>query len=118
LPPPEAAIVTTGGGNATVLLPGGPYALTANSAVSAGGPDGGPGDGGPETVGIATNPTARNAVTITTGGGDLVVEPASESGPRGGLPSVAVTPNPGTPRSGKVSPIPPVLPAPPAPKAP
>jgi hypothetical protein len=63
--PPGSVDVTTDGGNATVLVPGGPYALTANSG------------GGSEVIGIATSPSARASLTITTGNGTLVIEPAS-----------------------------------------
>jgi hypothetical protein len=92
---PDAVILTTDGGNATVLVPGGPYALTADS-----------GDG-QETVGIATNPAARDVLTVTTGGGDLAIEPAS--GSQGGQFPVSVTPG-----SGKVGNAVPAVPPVPA----
>ena len=93
---PDAVVVTTDGGNATVLLPSGPYALTADSG------------GGQETVGIATDPAARDALTVTTGGGDLFVEPASAA-PQGGHPSASVTSNPG---KAPVAPLAPPAPVP------
>jgi hypothetical protein len=99
---PDAVVVTTDGGNATVLLPGGPYALTADSG------------GGQETVGIATDPTARDALTVTTGGGDLFVEPTSGSAPQGGHPSVPVTSNQGKGGPGK-TPVAPKAPSAPVP---
>ncbi len=42
--------VSTDGGPATLRVPGGPYALTADS------------DGGPELIGIATDPAARPSI--------------------------------------------------------
>ena len=61
---PGSVDVTTDGGNATVVVPGGPYAVTADSG------------GGPESVGILTSPTARDSLTIITGGGSLAIQPA------------------------------------------
>lgn len=83
--PPGIVVLSTDGGNAIAALPGGPYAVTADS------------DGGPEMVSIATSTTASRSVTVTTGGGSLVIAPASSSNP-----NVLV-------------PVPPVPPAPPAP---
>jgi hypothetical protein len=88
---PDAVVVTTDGGNATVLVPGGPYAVTADSG------------GGQETLGIATNPAAREALSVTTGGGDLVVEPTSAAASQGGQSPVSVTPTSG---QGGTPPIP------------
>ena len=48
-------------------MPGGPYVLTANS------------DGGPELVGISTDPAADRAITITTSGGPLQIVPANRA---------------------------------------
>ncbi len=64
---PVTADVTTDGGNAAVLVPRGPFALTADS------------DGGPEVVAVATSPSARATLTVVTGGGNLVVDPATGS---------------------------------------
>jgi hypothetical protein len=66
---PESVTVGTGdgsacGGSADLILPGGPYALTANS------------DGAPQLIGIATNSGAHRSITVTTGGGGLVISPA------------------------------------------
>jgi hypothetical protein len=47
-------------------VPGGPYALNATS-------DG----GGPQSVGIATDPAAHRSITVTSGGGSLEIEPAA-----------------------------------------
>ena len=57
--------VATNGGNATVLVPGGPYAITADS------------QGGFEAVGVATSPAARDSLTVATGGGSLSILPNS-----------------------------------------
>ncbi|HEX3962003.1 MAG TPA: DUF4097 family beta strand repeat-containing protein [Trebonia sp.] len=64
---PGSVDVTTDGGDATVVVPGGPYAVTADSG------------GGPESVGISTSPAARGSLTVTTGGGSLAILPASAS---------------------------------------
>lgn len=64
---PKSVAIRSGGGLARLDVPGGPYALTANSG------------GGPESVQIATDPTAHRSITITSVGGPLVVEP--ENGP-------------------------------------
>jgi hypothetical protein len=45
-------------------VPGGPYALNADS------------DGGPESVGIATGPSASRSLTVTSSGGSLLVSGA------------------------------------------
>ena len=58
---PESVTVSTRGGLAEVIVPGGPYALTTNS------------DGAPQTIAIATSSAARRAITITTGGGRLLI---------------------------------------------
>jgi hypothetical protein len=65
---PHTVTISTGGGPVTLRLPGGPYALTADS------------DGGPELIGIATDPAARASVKVTSGGGPILVSPASGSG--------------------------------------
>jgi len=42
-------------------VPGGPYALTTNS------------DGAAQTIGIATSSAAHRSITVTTGGGPLII---------------------------------------------
>ena len=64
---PESVSVSTDGGPAILAVPGGPYAVAADS------------DGGPQSVAIATNPGARPALTVTTGGGPLRIEPDPDS---------------------------------------
>jgi len=61
---PDTVLVSTDGGPATLTVPGGPYAVSANS------------DGGPQLVGIATDPAAGRSITVTSGGGPLLIEPA------------------------------------------
>jgi hypothetical protein len=58
---PESVTVSTGGGLAELVLPGGPYALTTNS------------DGAAQTIGIATSSHAHRSITVTTGGGQLII---------------------------------------------
>jgi len=65
---PDSVTISTGGGPATLRVPGGPYRLTADS------------DGGPEIIGIATDPAARVSIEVTSGGGPILVAPASGSG--------------------------------------
>lgn len=89
--PPGVVVLTTDGGNAVLNVPGGPYALTAVS------------DGGPETVGIATNPTAGRSLNVTTGGGSLVVESSTGSSPT----SVSISANPNVARPARPAPPPP-----------
>ena len=60
--------VSTDGGAVILAVPGGPYAVAADS------------DGGPQSVAIATDPAARPALAVTSGGGPLRIEPAG--GPR------------------------------------
>ena len=60
---PDAVLVNTGSGAATLALPDGQYALTADSG------------GGPQQVGIATDPGARSSLAINRGGGPLIIEP-------------------------------------------
>lgn len=64
---PDDVRVSTDGGPATLAVPGGPYAVTANS------------DGGPQLVGIATDPAAGRSITVTSGGGPLLIEPAGSA---------------------------------------
>jgi hypothetical protein len=63
--PPRTVFISTSGGLAMLVIPGGPYALRADS------------DGGPMFVRIATDPAARSSITISTGGGPLQVDPVS-----------------------------------------
>jgi hypothetical protein len=65
---PDTVTLSTDGGPATLRLPGGPYALNADS------------DGGPELIGIATDPAARASIRVISGGGPILVGPASGSG--------------------------------------
>jgi hypothetical protein len=59
-------MVSTDGGDAQLVVPGGPYALAADS------------DGGPQpSVGIATDPQAHRSITISSGGGALLITPAA-----------------------------------------
>ena len=61
--PPQQVTLSTNGGLAALTVPGGPYALTADSA------------GGPQSVGIATDPSARSSITVSSGGGPVQIEP-------------------------------------------
>jgi hypothetical protein len=94
---PASADITTDGGNATVLVPGGPYALTADSG------------GGTEGVAIPTSPTAKSTLTVITGGGTLFIVPASGS-PAGVRANASFLPDQYA--------VPVAPPAPPAPAAP
>jgi hypothetical protein len=60
---PEQVMVSTDGGLIAVTVPGGPYALTADS------------DGGPERVVIAISPAARRSITASSGGGSVRIGP-------------------------------------------
>lgn len=62
---PQSVQVTTGSGDATLVLPGGPYAVRADSA------------GGPELVSVPVSATAASTVAVRTGGGELQVKPAA-----------------------------------------
>ncbi|MGD0935509.1 MAG: hypothetical protein ABR922_13175, partial [Streptosporangiaceae bacterium] len=61
---PDTVLLSSEGGPVTLTVPGGPYALTADS------------DGGPQSVGIATDPAARRSIMVTSFGGSLRIEPA------------------------------------------
>jgi len=62
---PDTVTVSTDGGDAQLAVPGGPYALTADS------------DGGPQpSVGIATDTQAHRSITVSSGGGALLITPA------------------------------------------
>lgn len=84
---PDSVRVGTGGGAADVVVPWGTYALTANSG------------GGPQSVGIATDPSAARSISVRTSGGALWIGPAGAAGA------------PGFP----VAPAPPLPPLPPLP---
>jgi hypothetical protein len=58
---PESVTVSTVGGGVTLTVPGGPYALTADS------------DGATQIIGIATSSAANRSITVSTGGGQLVI---------------------------------------------
>jgi hypothetical protein len=58
---PRLVNLSTDGGPASLNVPGGPYALNADS------------DGGPESVRIAANPSASRSLTVTSGGGSLMI---------------------------------------------
>jgi hypothetical protein len=60
---PQQVTLSTNGGLAALTVPGGPYALTADSS------------GGPQSVGIATDPSARRSITVTSGGGPVQIAP-------------------------------------------
>jgi len=60
---PDSVTISTDGGPLVLTVPGGPYALTADSG------------GGPQQVGIATDPIARATISASSGGGPLQVEP-------------------------------------------
>ncbi len=60
---PDKVTVSTGGGPALLSVPGGPYALTASSGS------------GPQQVGIPVDPSAGRALTVTSDGGPLIIEP-------------------------------------------
>jgi hypothetical protein len=64
--PVDTLIVSTDGGAATMAVPGGPYALITDS------------NGAPQTVGIPTSVTARHSITVTSGGGPLVILPSAD----------------------------------------
>ena len=61
---PQSVSVSTDGGAVVLAVPGGPYAVVADSS------------GGPQSVTIATDPAARRTLAVTSGGGPLQIEPA------------------------------------------
>ncbi|HEY3881436.1 MAG TPA: hypothetical protein VGM12_22820 [Trebonia sp.] len=61
---PASVRLRTGGGNATVAVPGGPYAVTADSS------------GSPQSVSVATSPGAASSISVSTEGGNLQIGPA------------------------------------------
>ena len=63
---PDSVTVSTDGGAVRLAVPGGPYALSADS-----------GGGGPQSVGIATDPAAPRSITVSSGGGPLDIEPTT-----------------------------------------
>jgi hypothetical protein len=72
---PTSVTVSTGGGLVELGVPGGPYALTTNS------------DGAAQTIGIATSSAAQRSITITTGGGPLIISSGKVFGYYGPPPS-------------------------------
>jgi hypothetical protein len=62
---PDSVTLSTDGGPAALEVPGGPYALSVSS------------DGGPESVSISTDPSASRTLAVTSGGGSLMIGPAS-----------------------------------------
>jgi hypothetical protein len=58
---PESVTVSTVRGPVSLSVPGGPYALTANS------------DGAAQIIGIATSSAADRSITVSTGGGQLTI---------------------------------------------
>lgn len=77
---PESVTVSTRGGLAELSVPGGPYALTTNS------------DGAPQTIAIATSSAAHRAITVTTGGGRLLISSGNISGDFGPPPLIGHQP--------------------------
>jgi hypothetical protein len=73
---PGTVVADSGGGAALLAVPGGPYALTADSG------------GAQQVIGVATDPAARQSITVTSGGGPLEVEPSAP----GYLPPVPPVP--------------------------
>jgi hypothetical protein len=73
---PESVTVSTRGALAELSVPGGPYALTTNS------------DGAPQTLAIATSSTAHRTITVTTGGGRLLITSGNISGIYGPPPLI------------------------------
>jgi hypothetical protein len=69
---PDSVTMSTDGGAAWLVVPGGPYALNATT-------DG----GGPQSVGIATDPAAPRSITVISGGGSLEIEPTAGPLPDG-----------------------------------
>ncbi|HSZ40226.1 MAG TPA: hypothetical protein VK817_09730 [Trebonia sp.] len=85
--PPRTVTIRTDSGPVQLGVPGGPYALTADS------------DGGPETLGIPASATATRSITISTGGGMLVVGSPGTTG----RPGISLGPGPASAPGGSVS---------------
>lgn len=101
--PPRSVAARSDSGSIRIGVPGGPYALAADSG------------GGLESVEVPTDPRAGRSLTVNTGGGTLLIDP---SVPGVALPVKGVfLPGPGgdgAPYAGKIAqPLPP--PAPPKP---
>jgi len=77
---PESVRVSTRGGLAELIVPGGPYALTTNS------------DGAPQTIAIATSSAAHRTITVTTGGGQLLISSREIPGAYGPPPLMSHQP--------------------------
>jgi hypothetical protein len=58
---PESVTVNTVGASVALTVPGGPYALTANSGSA------------PQIIAIATSSAADRSLTVSTGGGQLMI---------------------------------------------
>ena len=69
---PGTLVASTDGGGALLAVPPGPYALTADSNGSYQVADS---NGSYQVIAVATDPAARRSITVTTGGGPLLVEP-------------------------------------------
>jgi hypothetical protein len=91
---PDTVQVDTANGDADLTVPGGPYALTADSG------------GGSELISIATNPAATRSINVSTEGGALRINAgvvtsggskAGGAGVRVGPPKPPAPPKPPTP---------------------
>ena len=83
---PDTVQVSTGNGDADLTVPGGPYALTADSG------------GGPELISIATNPAATRSINVSTEGGALRINAGTVSSKAVGGKAVRTgPPNPPNP---------------------
>lgn len=85
---PRSVTVSTAGGPAVLVVPGGPYALTANAV------------GGAQRVSIPISLAANRTISVTTGGGSLLIEPGT------GLTQGRVPPLPRTPTPPGAQPVP------------
>jgi hypothetical protein len=99
--PPASVDIATDGGDATVLIPGGPYALTADS------------DGASQAVEIPTSAAATSTLTVTTGGNALLIEPPPGT-PAAGTPAAVRTGASATGTDQHAAPVPPPAPSAPA----
>jgi hypothetical protein len=68
---PTSVKVSTGGGDASLSVPGGPYAVTTDTGEpysDAGGPN-------PAVVLVGTSPSAADSISVSTDGGNLQIAP-------------------------------------------
>jgi hypothetical protein len=72
---PESVTISTAGARARLTVPGGPYALNANS------------NGAPQIIDIASNSAASHSITVTTRGGPLAITSPEASGTLPAQPS-------------------------------